>query len=69
MTDLTPNADSDARKPERRRNPVLRELIDEMLASIRVAANRELWTPAERAQYERELAEIMARVRSETVKR
>ncbi len=69
MTDLSPNADSGARTPERRRNPILRELIDEMLASIRVAANRELWTPTERSQYERELAEIMARVRSEAVTR
>ena len=69
MTDLSSNADSGARKPERRRNPVLRELIDEMLVSIRVAANRELWTPAERTEYERELAEIMTRVRSEAVTR
>ncbi len=69
MTDLTPSADTGARKPERRRNAALRELIDEMLVSIRTAVNRELWTPDERAQYERELAEIMARVRSETVSR
>lgn len=54
---------------ERRSNAALRELIDEMLASIRTATNRELWTGDERAQYERELGEIMARVRSEAVKR
>lgn len=66
MTDLTPNAAA-GRSPERRRNAALRELIDEMLASIRTAVNRELWTPDERAQYERELGEIMARVRSEAV--
>jgi predicted RNA-binding Zn ribbon-like protein len=54
---------------ERRRNPALRELIDEMLASIRSATNNELWTTDERTQYERELGEIMARVRSETVRR
>lgn len=52
---------------ERRRNAALRLLVEEMLVSIRVAANRELWTEAERAQYERELAQIMARVRSEAV--
>ena len=51
---------------ERRRNHALRELIDEMLASIRSATKRELWTPEERTQYEQELAGIMARVRSET---
>ena len=54
---------------ERRKNPALRELIDEMLASIRSATNNELWTPDERTQYERELGEIMARVRSEAVRR
>lgn len=54
---------------ERRRNHALRELVDEMLASIRTAVNRELWTPEERAQYEGELAQIMARVRSEAVSR
>lgn len=69
MTDRPAAASGpNARPPERRRNAALRELIDEMLASIRTAANRELWTPDERAQYERELAEIMARVRSEAVR-
>lgn len=70
MTDRPPSAPAaGARPPERRRNAALRELIDEMLASIRVAANRELWTADERAQYERELAEIMVRVRTEAVSR
>ena len=54
---------------ERRRNPALRELIDEMLASIRTATRNELWTADERAQYEREMAEIMARVRAESLRR
>jgi hypothetical protein len=54
---------------ERRKNPALRELIDEMLASIRTATRNELWSDDERAQYERELAEIMTRVRSETLRR
>jgi hypothetical protein len=56
----------DAARPdavERRKNQRLRELVDEMLASIREGASRELWTEAERAQYEAELEGIMARVR------
>lgn len=63
-----PAAGSPAR-PERRRNPHLRALVDEMLASIRVAANRELWTPEERASYEQDLAAIMTRVRAEATAR
>ena len=58
-----------AKAPERRRNQALRELVDEMLASIRVAANRDLWTPQERQQYESELSLIMTRVRSEAISR
>ncbi len=54
---------------ERRKNAALRELIDEMLASIRTATNNELWTVQERSQYEQELGEIMARVRAEAVRR
>ena len=54
-------------RPEKRSNLVLRELIDEMMASIRAAVNRELWTAEERAQYEDELSMIMKRVRQETV--
>jgi hypothetical protein len=55
--------------PDRRRNAALRDLIDEMLASIRVATNRELWSADERADYERQLAEIMTRVRREAINR
>ena len=47
----------------------LRELVDEMLASIRTAANRDLWTPDERQHYESELALIMNRVRAEAMNR
>lgn len=54
---------------DRRRNAALRELVDEMLASIRAAANRDLWTPDERQQYESELALIMNRVRAEAMHR
>jgi hypothetical protein len=55
-----------ARAPHQRR---ARELIDEMLASIRAATSRELWSTDERTQYERELGEIMTRVRAEAVRR
>jgi hypothetical protein len=69
MTDESRESRPQSSGSERRRNHALRELIDEMLASIRNATNRELWTPEERAQYEQELAGIMTRVRSETTKR
>ena len=52
---------------DRRTNQHLRELIDEMLASVRVAVNRDLWTPEERAAADAELAEVMAAVRREAV--
>ena len=52
---------------ERRRNPRLRELVDEMLASIRAAANKDLWTPEERAQYQADMARIMESVRDHAV--
>ncbi len=49
---------------ERRQNPRLRELVDEMLASIRAAANVDLWTTEERARCEADMARIMATVRT-----
>jgi hypothetical protein len=52
---------------DRRSNIALRELIDEMMLSIRTATQGHLWTSEERAQYERELAMIMSRVRNEAV--
>lgn len=52
---------------ERRRNPRLRELVDEMLASIRAAANAELWSPDERARYEADMSRIMDSVRSQAL--
>jgi len=58
-------ADSTAR--ERRVNPRLRELVDEMLASIRIAANIDLWTSEERAAYEADMARIMATVRDQAL--
>ena len=53
--------------PERRHNPRLRELVDEMLASIRAAANVELWTPEERDQYAADMDRIMKTVRTHAV--
>ena len=62
-----PAASGAAPVQDRRTNQHLRELIDEMLASVRVAVNRELWTPEERAAAEAELAVMMAAVRREAV--
>lgn len=52
---------------ERRRNPRLRELVDEMLASIRAAANAELWSAEERETYEADMARIMDSVRQQAL--
>ena len=52
---------------ERRRNPRLRELVDEMLASIRAAHNIDLWTTEERARYEADMARIMQSVREHAI--
>jgi hypothetical protein len=54
---------------ERRSNPRLRELVDEMMASIRAAANVDLWTPQERASCEAEMARIMGTVREHALAR
>jgi len=53
-------------RAERRKNPRLRSLIDEMLATIRVHVNQELWTPEERQTAEADLERIMRRVRETT---
>lgn len=60
-----PNTRMDSRYDglERRNNPRLRELVDEMLASIRAAANVDLWTDQERARYQADMARIMESVR------
>lgn len=54
---------------ERRANPRLRELVDEMLATIRAAHHVELWTPQERASCEAEMARIMGSVREHALSR
>ena len=38
-----------------------------MLASIRYAANAELWSPEERARYEADMARIMDNVRQQAI--
>jgi hypothetical protein len=54
---------------ERRSNARLRELVDEMLATIRAAANVDLWTPEERASCEADMARIMSTVREKALDR
>ena len=65
----SPSSASGGRPSDRRTNVALRELIDEMMASIRVATQGNLWTTEERSQYESELATIMSRVRDEAVRK
>ena len=64
-----PNSGDDSEPPprERRQNVALRQLIDDMMTSIRTATQGNLWTAEERTQYERQLAMIMIRVRSAAV--
>ena len=54
---------------ERRGNPRLRELVDEMLATIRAAHHVDLWTPQERASCEAQMAHIMGTVREHALAR
>lgn len=64
-----PDQPSNAASSDRRSNTRLRELVDEMMASIRAAANVELWSPEERARYEADLARIMDTVRQQAMAR
>lgn len=49
---------------ERRRNPLLRLLIDEMLEQVReINRHAAAWTPEERQQAEAELHRVMEQVR------
>lgn len=52
---------------ERRHNPRLRELVDEMLASIRAAHHVDLWTDEERTRCEADMARIMEAVREHAI--
>lgn len=70
MPNLPASASSDAAHRsarDKRKNHRLRDLVDEMLASVRVAANRDLWTVEERDQTEEQLAHIMKVVRAEAM--
>lgn len=61
MTDASPGAGA----VERRRNPDLRALIDDMLERVReIHRKSSVWNPEERAQAEAALEQIMARIRS-----
>jgi hypothetical protein len=62
-----PSGPASGNPSDRRHNVALRALIDEMMSSIRTATQGNLWTTEERAQYERELATIMSRVRNQAV--
>ena len=72
MTDSPAVAPHQGARPatgrERRRHHHLRDLIDEMMASLRAAANRDLFSPEERTDAEQQLAAIMTRVRAEAMK-
>lgn len=63
----TPSSNYGPNGKERRSNPRLRELVDEMLASIRAAHNVDLWTTEERARYEADMIRIMASVREHAI--
>ena len=52
---------------ERRRHHHLRDLVDEMMASIRAAANHDIFSAGERAEAEAQLERIMARVHAEAL--
>lgn len=52
---------------ERRQHHHLRDLIDEMKATIRATVSRELWTAEEREAADADLARIMARVKAESL--
>jgi len=62
-----PDGAAPAAPRERRSNARLRELIDEMLASVRVSVNRDIWEPGEREAAEADLARLMDAVRREAV--
>jgi hypothetical protein len=66
-TDAKVNATGDQPGLDRRRNARLRELVDEMLSSIRESQRRDDWTAEERARAEADLERIMAQVRRAAV--
>ena len=57
------------RPAERRRNPELRRLVDELLAAVRATVREELASDAARVDADAQLSAIMARVRAEAVRR
>lgn len=73
LSDILPMSLTSSNDPyggsDRRSNPRLRELVDEMLASIRAASNVDLWTNDERARYQADMARIMESVREHAIDR
>ena len=67
MQNPTPTHYTGPSGAERRMNPRLRELVDEMLASIRAAHKVDLWTEEERTKYQEDMARIMASVREQAI--
>ncbi|MCC6243622.1 MAG: hypothetical protein IT353_12330 [Gemmatimonadaceae bacterium] len=68
MHNPTPTHYTGPNGAERRMNPRLRELVDEMLASIRAAHKVDLWTDEERTKYQEDMARIMASVREQAIR-
>lgn len=71
MTDAASKSTGAVESPtaERRTNVVLRSLVNEMLQRVRDLSRRTaVWSAEERAQAERELEVIMARVRDEAAR-
>lgn len=55
--------------PDRRRDPLFRSLIDDMMQQIReLRAHAGPWPPDERARVEADLERIMAQVRNATLR-
>lgn len=64
---MTTDGDPESTAPERRVNPALRKLVDQMLAQVRIAARRDEWSAEERERAEADLDRIMATVRQSAV--
>ena len=64
-----PDTGGSSSQAERRVNPLLRLLVDEMMAQVRqLSLHVGPWTAGERAQAEEALARIMSRVRDEAMR-
>jgi hypothetical protein len=70
MPDDSPTSQrSDTPAEDRRRDPLFRSLIDDMMAQIReLRAHAGPWPPDERARVEADLDRIMAQVRNAAIR-